>query len=1699
MTLQEKQAAAAKLSNKGRVSSPTATGGAGTFFEQNVAAYWLAQLLVGCIPPILIETIVAEVHFQTEHLGWQTDDFLIICERPGAAAQKLAGQVKRSFTVSAADDNYKQAIQDFWKDFKSLDRFSPADDHLVLVTLRGTDTLLNHFVALLDCACAARDGAEFERRLATEGFISKKAVQYCSELRKIISDLQGQLVTAADIWPFLRVLHVLSLDLDTSTRQTEAHIKSLLAHTATEGDAVGAAGASWNALLDIASTAMFEARSLHRADLPRELQQRHASLGTNEQRVLRALKDHTFPILQGIRSTIGQDCHLQRAALVQKVLSELETAQVVIVSGPAGSGKSAIGKAVISLLSQDHFAIGFRAEEFAQPHFDATLHAGQIPVNAITLGAILAAQSRKVVLVESVERLLEKTTRDAFSDLMTLTADDHGMRVVLTCRDYSIDQVRVSFLQPARIRQAIVNVPPLEDEELREVEAAYPALAYPLKNPALRNILRTPYFLDKALEISWSAERPVPESEREFRLLFWRQIVRADHRVPVGMARRREEVFQEVAIRRARALSAYVICNDLDSAVVAGLRHDSLLASPDGNLSLVATAHDVLEDWAILQWIEEQHLTGEGSFKELSAAIGTHPAVRRSYRKWVAELVERDRAAADRLFRAALVETEISAQFRDDTLVALLKAPSSPDFLERHEAQLTANDKALLKRVIYLLRVACMKLPIWLKGAVGFGWIFNVPDGAAWATVLSMVHRNIGSFTPQECPLLIGLIEDAVHNVSWRAPKLDGAEFVAGIGHWLLAGFDDYSSGEPRKRVLKVIAKIPNADAAHFEAVLRGNVTAAQPRDHIADDFREIIFSGLDGMPAARDLPDLVVSVAADYLLASEEDLRRDYFYRSSLDIETYFGIKEGLRHDFFPPSALRGPWFLLLWYHPLQALDFFVKVFNHSVDWYTHPRVQNRLESAWEIELTFADGTTRKQWGNPRLWNLYRGTSVGPYVLQSMLMAFEKWLLEYAGNYPEQLDAILVDILRRSDSAALAAVIASVATAHPHASGEALLVLLSAPDYIMFDRARMATESQASALSGMFPQFQAENKIYEAERKEANRLAHHGQDLEVAISNLQLGPLSPRVHAILDGHLAALPPKSEQDESDLKWRLALHRMDFRQYTVSDTNGPEIFDAEANPDEPAKRYTRLDPKAPDADVQAMVDESAAKYSAMNARLGVLMWGIKVFERENGNYDPSLWRQKLGEAWTMDREAEQDDGSRNAPGFVAAVCVRDHWDEMSFDEREWCVEVVCSEILRQSDHWDQFERVQRFSMAANRPSALVVSLLLSKLLTEPQIVRVRRAFAAALTHPNEEARWYATWGIDGQFWAVEPVVARRCVNVIATEAALIDQKWEAEKSRPYQQRRSLDEISAEAATTVRHCFWQEGAIAEDAHSTVDISEGFGAEANARMLAILGQVPNDPTTVAAFARASRTLVDWWDADDRRDRNYHTEAAISERLQQFVMRTTSAAALEVLRPVLDATDRHPREIHSIVEGLTAIEDRWPNTQQYWFLWEVFADAVKRAKWISRLNDKYPSGSEMMSAIFLTKWWKDNVRHWRSLEGYDHHVHELFEALPPSSIVLDDYMRFLYHIGERSFPEAFVRVANSLKQGDAQAMLRKTNTVFLLEVLLQRHVYGRPLELKRDPIVRQAVLVLLDTLVENGSSAAFRMRDDFVTPGPS
>ena len=1728
------------ISNTDRVSTPTSTGGAGIFFEQHVDAYWLALLLVRGIPPILHDCTVDEVHMQTEYLGWHTDDFLVIGKNGSGQLRKLAGQVKQTFTVSATNRECKKAIQDFWRDFKNPQQFSLDSDRFVLVTLRGTDTLLKHFSGLLDCTRASRDEGDFEHRLNTPGFMDKRAVRYCNEIQKIVSEAEARDVSLAEVQSFLRVLHVLSLDLNTSTAQTEGMIKSLLAHTAGNSDAMGVADTTWNALLREASTGMSEARSYQRCNLLEELIQFHKPLSDTEHQSLDALRDHSKIILGKIHSTIG-DLHLERDSLVQQVMKHLESNQIVLISGAAGSGKSVIAKDTINLLAADHFVFSFRAEEFTHPHMDQTLQNIQIPVSATKLGTILASQDRKVLLLESIERLLEKSSRDAFTDLLTLMEKDKSWRLLLTCRDYAVDLVRTAFLSSRTV--GYIDVPPLNNEELKKVQKHYPQLVCPLANPALRRVLSNPYVLDMALRIQWSEQESLPQSEREFRDLFWREIVRAEHRPPVGMSQRREKTFVEVSLRRARTLTLYANCGDLNSKVVENLRHDSLIVrSPKSDL-LLAPAHDVMEDWAILHWIQEQYVIHEDSLHELSAEIGGHPAVRRTYRKWVNELVESNPDTADDLFKAAIRGDGIPSHFRDDTLISLLRSSSSSALLERHKSVLFANDNQLFLQLIHLLRVVCVTPNTGLSSLATLPSLFNIPDGAAWACVVKLAASHLDSFAEKDRIHLLRLIEDWVRGVSLQNPYPDGAEAVTKIAHWFLSHITGYGSDDYQKKILQVIAKIPNADRAGFSAILRGS-DEYEGQYYTTKNLQKIIFEEFDGAPSARDMPDLIVSVAKDYLLISESEFAQGQEYHSFVKIEPLFGVKDDIGYDAHLASAYCGPFLPLLRNHSSKGLDLIIDVFNHSTEWYAYPRERcedEAVEPPFEMELIFSDGTSRKQWGNERLWNLYRGTSVGPDVLQCILMALEHWLLEYAEAHPDELDQTLLNILQRSNSGALTAVVASVATAFPHLAGETLLVLLRSRPCIKLDRHRLVNESSTpTIIADFFPSFNTLNEFYKHERKQADKRPHRHLDLEAAILDLQLGLFAPRVHEILDHHLAEMPPLEEQDEEDRIWRIAVHRMDIRQYSVTE-NAAEIqapTEDGATSDD-SQKYIYLDPNDPEPDLKEMMEQSSVELGAINDKLGLQNWGRKVFEySDDSTYDPNQWRQKLQEArdaktggednnelYSMRGEAgpafysKLDDGI----GFVATVCVRDHWDEMSAEEREWCVNIICSEVDRECNNWDNLARVQRF-MSSDRACALVLPLLIEKSLSDDQRACVHQTLVVALTHAINEVRAYATIGIGQYLWTIDRELALHCVNALAKQAMLVQhgvvtvselpeksrRGWKGHfwtrlwaslrghrrhAKRSYNNRHSIDDIEAKVASIVRKRFNEKNWISEDEYHQFGPSGGFEPNRpNIAILRILAWASTESVAIEAFEQIACKLVKGWDAKENSHGNREME--LEHLLQNFLLRTPLMSAIKILQPVLDATERHPDKVCKLIQGLVNIEDCQPNTSQFWSLWKLFTDKVRHAQWLEQIDDQHAAVADMISAIFLGNWWKEGIRHWQSLEGYAENIDLLFEDLPPSSTILDAYVQFLYKIGEQSLPDAFIRIAAKLREGDPEQMVEKGNTVFQLEVLLQRYVYWRPLELKRQRDLREAVLLLLDLLVESGSSAAFRMRDDFVTP---
>src|SRR5262249_30353683 len=153
---------------------------------------------------------------------------------------------------------------------------------------------------------------------------------------------------------------------------------------------------------------------------------------------------------------------------------------------------------------------------------------------------------------------------------------------------------------------------------------------------------------------------------------------------------------------------------------------------------------------------------------------------------------------------------------------------------------------------------------------------------------------------------------------------------------------------------------------------------------------------------------------------------------------------------------------------------------------------------------------------------------------------------------------------------------------------------------------------------------------------------------------------------------------------------------------------------------------------PAPDLQDMVRATASRFEAMNATLGLFNWGRKVFEREQG-HDPGQWQERLPQGRGGQEHAGDDwEPGGGGAGMAAAVSARDHWDEMSADERGWCIGTVCAEVARDADTWNELARVQRGAMDGDRPCAWVAPALVGKALEQDDRQRVLRTLALALT-------------------------------------------------------------------------------------------------------------------------------------------------------------------------------------------------------------------------------------------------------------------------------------------------------------------------------------------------------------------------------
>ena len=586
--------------------------------------------------------------------------------------------------------------------------------------------------------------------------------------------------------------------------------------------------------------------------------------------------------------------------------------------------------------------------------------------------------------------------------------------------------------------------------------------------------------MDLASRLHWD-EGPFPTSLREFRKKIWREVIRNDADAADGLPKRREQVFLDIAWHRAIALRPHVKPQVNDAAALDALSLDSLVTASPNSSAVYTVTHDVLEDWAVLQGIEDRFAESDGSLPTLAKTLGGQPAIRRGFRQWLAERFEVEPEQAHDLVLSATREEKLEPWFKDDCLAAALLSDSAPRLVKACAAPIKQGDLKLLDRVVHILRVACKESPKWL-GRPGLPTLTLVPKGPGWAVSLGLVVDMLDKLMPERRLSVLHLVEDWAKQVNSQNPRPPGVAEAGALLDRLLLEFEGYGFENERKRTLKIVAKIPRA-VPQFENLMR-RARTCRPDDETAFGLLAVVATAFEASSVCRDYPDEVIALLNQRLRLSEDDRQSDRSLGSSLDLNTRFGIRglPGLSHS--PPSALQGPFGPLLRYHPEKAVEFMLGLLNHSGRAYISEERSESLEPAPCTSLALPDGETVKQWANEWLYGVYRGNEMGatgPASIASLLMALESWLLELGKAEQADLEGWLLHVLRSSNNVMATGVVASVCVAYPDKAGKAGLALLSSRRIVELDRSRLVGEPTATGTPFFGPE--PNHLLFEQER----------------------------------------------------------------------------------------------------------------------------------------------------------------------------------------------------------------------------------------------------------------------------------------------------------------------------------------------------------------------------------------------------------------------------------------------------------------------------------------------------------------------------------------------------------------------------------------------------------------------------------------
>ena len=1406
----------------------------------------------------------------------------------------------------------------------------------------------------------------------------------------------------------------------------------------------------------------------------------------NEGDLINEISRRNENILEKIQTEIlfkNKTIKIDRSSDIEAIANHLHEKKNIIISGEGGCGKTAIFKEYYTSYSKKIPICFFKASELNVSHINRIFEFE----HAFTFVDFLNAykdEPLKIFVIDSAENLAEISNKDILNTLIQ-ELKKNAWNIIFTTRSTYLNHLRFEIEENHQLAIFVNDISLISIDKLKSIADEF-QFSLPQNKKFLERLTNLFYLREYVKLYSNITQQG---NYNDFINLLWKKRVQGTD-LKDNLHLDREKCIISIAKERCKKLRFYINADSLSPKALFPLKQDEILGYDEKHNGYFFT-HDIYEEWTLDKIVSRSFLNFPDP-QELFNELGDSLLIRRAFKLWLSDHFYESPKELESFIQKAFANIEVKEFWKDEILISVLLSDYSKEFFNFFENQIIENDFKTLKKILFLLRIACTDI-----SEVQNTSKITKPKGKGWEEIIFLIHKHRANFFENNLKLVLPILVDWCNfNKKGETTKYAG---LLALSLLQKAETDKnfYLKDSIEEKILMVVFnaafEIKKELKEIFEKVVSNKWT--DNNDPYEELCSKIIEKPIEAIELINTLPLSIIQLCD--LFWQKQQYKHEVSIYDRVSMEEQYGLTDKFEFNYSTASAHQTPIIFLLQKTFYETINFIIAFTNRAVETYSNSDIGQK--DVIKVTLKIGEKEVTQYLSNA-IWCMYRGSGSPnvPNILQSIHMALEKILLEYAKTSNSDLiQEYFLFILYKSKSTSLTSVVCSVILANPNKFYDIALILFKTKELFHFDTLRIINEHQVKLLYLFgYGMDKIDDVLYRDERLKTCEDKHRNSNLESLFLNYQYTGVKDftdeqntefikKLYKIIDQH--------KSNPSANNYGILLERMDRRNLELNTIhNEDNILRIELRPKELSDELKKKSEEGLNQ-IQHFTEYSSLREWANF--LGGTTNKTKNLKQEEYDKNPHL---VLSDTKKLIEMLNLEQNSRNpfdysTPAYTCSKLIINHKDILSIEDKAFCKEIIhsyLSNIFADNYYFQIGDGIEASIHAI--PSLLneypeeveyYISIIVFALLDESSIGDNKRISDYVFEIIHISKLWEHNSKI-AQSILFSYVKLKPIYKIIITQKK-IEMGWrlisktsileELEKS-------NIDFIIENISFNIEEI------------ASLDI-QGFEV--------ILQLIPFDTKdkilleiylkSLSLFAPQLLKDKESYKENLEDVRNIYTlRINIFKLYACFILHRDKTEIDIFLEPFLKSF-LSTEEATLFIEEIVIAEDILKNYEKFWYIWDSLFVKIKE---LSINPQDYHLKKIIQNYLLSYNWWREGIEEWHSLKSDNLFLYtNASKELGNIPAVLYSISRVLNTIGSNFKDEGidwiYTIVSNnlSLQLGDLES-----NTIYYLEKFLRKFTFINKQKIKKDLRLKNKVIPILDFMIERGSEYAYLLRESIL-----